>query len=165
MYQPIAALDTFGALGNREAIQGYKLVIVNSGTEGFKNTENLWVYFPSDLFSLVIIAGAHNYIWWTWPSLVRKFPHHSKVVIFTATIKRGIYGSAVLNFNDSSEVTYHLSLEEAIDRGSLRQIEHEYTSESADDTPKLRVEIFLKDDEKNKLRPYVKILEMVRMFG
>ena len=60
------------------------------------------------------------------------------------------------------EVTYHLSLEEAIDRGSLRQIEHEYTSESADDTPKLRDEIFLDDDEKNKLRPYVKILEMVK---
>lgn len=159
----VKVFDSLDALGNQEAIQGCELVVVNSGTEGFKNSENLWDRrFPSDLFSLVIIAEAHKYIWWTWPSLVRKFRHHSKVVIFTATIKRGIYGSTVLNFNDLSEVTYYLSLEEAIDRGSVREIEHEYTNESADDLPKLRDQIFLEDEEEKKLNRYVKILEMVK---
>ena len=62
----VKILDSLEALGERETIKGFELVIVTTGTEGFKNSENLWErQFPSDLFSLVIIAEAHNYISWT----------------------------------------------------------------------------------------------------
>ncbi len=48
----VKVFDCFDA---RDAIQGYELVIVNTGTEGFKDLENVWErQFPSDLFNLVI---------------------------------------------------------------------------------------------------------------
>jgi hypothetical protein len=50
----VKVFDCFDALADRDAIQGYELVIVNTGTEGFKDLENLWErQFPSDLFNLI----------------------------------------------------------------------------------------------------------------
>ena len=93
---------------------------------------------------------------------MRKFHHHSKVVIFTATIKLGSYGKTVLDFRELSELTYFLSLEEAIERGLVRKVERDYINDNSE-LPNLRDLLFNEDDH-NNFRKYGQLLEIIKQY-
>ena len=152
----VIRIERTDQLTDQYVLETFDMIIANAQ----KFLQNNWEEtLPNDMFQLIVVDEAHHHPASTWRRIVNKFKNKALVVFFTSTPYRGDRKPVLEDITPA----YHLSLEEAVKTGIIRQTKFR-EFKLIDPLPQ---DVYIRDlesktdEEKKSLRRMVTILRKV----